>query len=116
MRNIKYYRRREGASRISKHKTGYALSVAANIIRQVRDYSPLLIFGLFGVILLIAGLVIGIIVLTNFFATGQFTEIGRALIAFMLAVLGILSIFVGIILDLLLEIDREIRELKEKSQ
>ena len=113
--DIRYARRKEGRSKISGHKTGYALSVAANIIRQVRDYSPLLVFGVFGLVLLIAGLVLGIAVFVNFLSTGQFTEIGRALIAFMLAVLGILSIFVGIILDLLLEIDREVRELKSKQ-
>ncbi|MEM3180985.1 MAG: glycosyltransferase [Candidatus Micrarchaeaceae archaeon] len=112
--NINYYKRKAGTSRIAKHKTGYALNVAANIIRQVRDYNPLLIFGLFGIVLFVAGLLIGIAVLLNFAATGQFTEVGRALIAFMLAVLGILSIFVGIILDLLLEVDKEIRELKAK--
>ncbi|MGC8675895.1 MAG: glycosyltransferase [Candidatus Micrarchaeia archaeon] len=108
--DIKYYRRQAGSSKISEHKTGYALSVAANIIRQVRDYSPLMVFGIFGIILFAAGVAIGAMVLANFLASGQFTEIGRALIAFMLAVLGILSIFVGIILDLLLEIDRRLRE------
>ncbi|MEM3781903.1 MAG: glycosyltransferase [Candidatus Micrarchaeaceae archaeon] len=112
--DISYYKRKAGTPRIARHKTGYALNVAANIIRQVRDYSPLLIFGLFGVVLLVAGLVIGIAVLLNFAATGQFNEVGRALIAFMLAVLGMLSIFVGIMLDLLLEIDREVREIKAK--
>jgi len=114
--DIKYYARKEGKSRISSSKTGYALSVAANIIRQVRDYSPLMIFGLFGLVLFIIGAVIGVMVFINFLYTGTFTEIGRALIAFMLAVLGILSIFVGIMLDLLLEIDREIRKIREKQQ
>ena len=112
--DIRYFKRKYGTSRISRHKTGYALSVAANIIRQVRDYSPLLIFGTFGLVLFIVGLAIGLAVFINFLRTGMFTEVGRALIAFMLAVLGILSIFVGIILDLLLEIDRELREMKKQ--
>lgn len=113
---IRYGVRKAGPSKISSHKTSYAISVAANMIRQVRDYSPLLIFGLFGLILVIIGIVIAALVFASFLSTGRFTEVGRALIAFMLLVLGILSIFVGIMLDLMLEIDREVRELKARTQ
>ncbi len=105
---VKYYKRSEGKSKLSRYKFSYALQAGANIIRLARDYSPLLVFGLIGMILLISGFVLGAFVLWNFLHTGLFNEVGRALLAFMLVVLGLLSIFVGVILDLLLEIERKL--------
>ena len=55
-----------------------------------------------------AGIIIGALVISNFLATGTLTEIGRALIAFMLVIGGFLSIIAGLILDLLLEIERKL--------
>jgi len=106
--DIKYYKREHGESKIARHKSTYGLQVATNIIRQVRDYSPLAIFGALGVLLILVGLVLGGFVLASFLSSGQFSQIGRALLSFMLIVLGLLAIFTGVILDLLLQIDRRI--------
>lgn len=106
---IAYYARKEGTeSKLTKSKLFYGVNVASHIIRMARDYNPLLIFGGIGVVLIAVGLGIGAFVLVNFLSTGSFTLIGRSLIAFMLVVVGILSIIGGFILDLLLEIEKNL--------
>jgi dolichol-phosphate mannosyltransferase len=105
---IKYSKREHGESVLTNSKLGYGFTVASHMVRRIRDYSPLLVFGSLGVIFVLAGVILSIYVLANFLSTGLFTEIGRALISFMLFVVGILSIIAGFILDLLLEIDRKL--------
>ncbi len=106
--DIRYYRRRYGESKLANSKFAYGLGVASHLVRQIRDYSPLLIFGGAGIILVIAGIGLGIAVLVNFIGTGVFGGIGRALLAFLLVVVGFLLIIAGFIIDLLLEIERHV--------
>ncbi|MGC8548048.1 MAG: hypothetical protein ACP5MC_03590, partial [Candidatus Micrarchaeia archaeon] len=94
--------------RITRAKPIYGLTMAFHAVRYARDYNPLLIFGSIGVAAIILGIIVGALVLLNFFATGTLNEVGRALIAFMLVVGGFLSIITGLILDLLLEIEKKI--------
>ena len=103
---IKYYKRTYGESKLTRSKFAYGFNVASHIVRQLRDYSPLLVFGLVGGILFIIGLILGIFVLASFISTGVFAFAGRALLAFMLLVVGFVLITAGLILDLLLEIER----------
>ncbi|MDE1823199.1 MAG: glycosyltransferase family 2 protein [Candidatus Micrarchaeota archaeon] len=105
---IKYYRRRYGSSKLTRSKFVYGINVASHIIRQLRDYSPLAIFGGLGVIVIIIGLILGLNVFYDFLRTGRFAETGRALIAFFMVMLGFLFWISGLILDLLLEIERKI--------
>ncbi len=93
-------------SQISRAKPIYGITMAYHAIKYARDYQPMLIFGGFGLILGAIGLILGLSVIAAFLITGVFNEIGRALIAFMLLTFGFLSIAVGLILDLLLEIER----------
>ncbi len=104
--DIKYYKRKYGPSKLANSKFAYGLGVAAHLIRRIRDYSPLLIFGGLGVVFILFGGILGVFVLISFIRSGLLTEIGRALIAFMLVVLGFLMIATGFILDLLLEIEK----------
>ena len=104
--NIKYYKRMYGKSKLTKSKFAYGVNVASHLIRQLRDYSPLLVFGGFGVIVGMVGLGVGVTVLTAYLHTGQFTQTGRALVAFMLVMLGFLFCVAGLILDMLLEIEK----------
>jgi glycosyltransferase involved in cell wall biosynthesis len=107
---ISYYPREYGKSKLAKSKIWYGLNVVTHIIRTARDYSPLLIFGGIGVILFLIGSGLGVFVIWNYLTTGAFTVIGRALISFMLLITGILSIMVGFILDLLLEILKKLEK------
>ena len=106
--DIRYYKRRLGTSKLTRSKFIYGVNVASHLVRQLRDYSPLLIFGGLGVIAGVIGLLIGFGVLVNFLNTGTFTQTGRALLAFMLVVLGFLLIVAGLILDMLLEIEKRL--------
>lgn len=104
--DIRYYKRRLGTSKLTRSKFIYGVNVASHLIRQLRDYSPLLIFGGLGVVAGIVGLFLGLGVLVDFANTGVFTQTGRALLAFMLVVLGFLLVVAGLILDMLLEIEK----------
>lgn len=105
---ISYYPRGQGPSKLTKSKLFYGVNVAAHMIRMARDYNPLLIFGGIGAVLIVIGVIIGLFVIYTFLATGVYDLIGRTLIAFMLVVVGILSIISGFILDLLLQIEKKI--------
>jgi glycosyltransferase involved in cell wall biosynthesis len=108
------YKAREGtASKITRAKPIYGLTIAYHAVRYTRDYNPLLLFGSIGVILIIAGLVITGILLSYFIHTGSLLGVGRALIAFMLLTFGFLSIIAGLILDLLLEIEKKLYRRKQ---
>ena len=103
---ISYKPRVGSVSKITKAKPIYGLNIARHTIRYARDYNPLLLFGAVGVVLLIVGLVLGAFVIGNYLYTGALTQVGRALIAFMLVTLGFLSVIAGLILDLLLQIEK----------
>ncbi len=105
---ISYVPRKGSTSRITRAKPIYGLNIASHSIRYARDYNPLIIFGGFGLILGFIGFVLGLAVVASYMHTGALTEPGRALIAFMLIVLGFLSIISGLILDLLLQIEKKL--------
>lgn len=106
--DIKYYKRRYGESKLTKSKFAYGVNVASHLFRQLRDYSPLLVFGGLGVISIVAGIIIGVVVLTEYVHTGTFTLTGRALLAFLLVVIGFLLFVAGLILDVLVEIEKRL--------
>ncbi|MGC8538219.1 MAG: glycosyltransferase [Candidatus Micrarchaeia archaeon] len=108
---IRYMPRTSGKSKLSRSKFAYGLGVAGHMIRFFRDYSPLLLFGGIGAVLILAGIAVGVMVLANYIATGTLNEVGRALIAFMLVTIGFLSIIAGLIIDLLLQISKKIERL-----
>lgn len=108
------YKPRMSSSKISKFKPFYGLTMAYHAIRSARDYNPLLIFGSVGLIAIIAGLVIGVFVFINFLHTGTLIFVGRALVAFMLIVLGFVSVVSGLILDLLLGIEKRLYRMRRE--
>ncbi|MFP3215230.1 MAG: glycosyltransferase [Candidatus Micrarchaeota archaeon] len=113
---INYYPRKSGESKLTKSKFFYGVNVVGQMIRFVRDYSPLLIFGGIGLVFVIAGVALGLYVLYNFFTTGAFTLIGRSLIAFMLFITGILSIIAGFIIDLLIGIEKQLERIEKGKE
>ncbi len=106
--DIRYYKRAYGKSKLTRSKLAYGVNVASHLIRQIRDYSPLLIFGGLGIILLVVGLLLGLGVLLQFLQSGVFVTTGRALVAFMLVVVGMLFFISGLILDILIEIEKRL--------
>ncbi len=110
--DIRYYKRRHGESKLTKSKLAYGVNVASHLVRQLRDYSPMLLFGGIGIVIIIIGLVLGIGVLIQFAQNGTFSLTGRALLAFLLVVVGMLFFVAGMILDVLVEIEKKLMKMQ----
>jgi glycosyltransferase involved in cell wall biosynthesis len=76
------------------------------ILRLIAQHRPLLFFGLPGVALVLAGLLLGLQVVRIYDATQQLA-IGYSLITILLVIVGILSTFVGIMLHAIRGLVRE---------
>jgi len=76
----------------------HGLGVLNRIMVMISERRPLLFFGLFGSILIVLGLVAGVMVVRVLFAA-QVLNMGTALISMLLITIGMLSIFTGVILD-----------------
>lgn len=109
--DIRYYKRQYGESKLTRSKLAYGINVASHLARQLRDYSPLLVFGGIGVIVIIIGLAIGIGVILQYLSSGTFTLTGRALLAFLMVVVGFLFFVAGLILDVLIEIEKKLMKM-----
>jgi len=80
----------------------HGLDVLRGLLSIISERRPLFFFGLVGSTLLIIGVVAGGRVL-YFFSTASVLPIGTALISVLLITVGILSIFTGIILNVLIK-------------
>jgi len=78
----------------------HGLGVLHRIMVMISERRPLLFFGLFGSISIGLGIVAGVTVVRVLFAS-QVLNMGTALISMLLFTIGILSIFTGIILSVL---------------
>ena len=80
----------------------HGFGVLNRIMVMISERRPLLFFGLSGSILIVAGIVTGVMVVRILFAS-QVLNAGTALISMLLITVGILSIFTGIILNVLVK-------------
>jgi glycosyltransferase involved in cell wall biosynthesis len=85
------------AERPKRPVVHHGLLVLNGVLRLVGQYRPLLFFGLPGAIVLVLGLLWGAWVV-NIYQQTQTLAVGYALISIMLAILGSLGLFAGIIL------------------
>jgi glycosyltransferase involved in cell wall biosynthesis len=79
------------------HPVRHGLGVFTRILVMISDQRPLFFFGLGGFILVIVGLVFGIRVL-NLYSEYQVLPTGNTLVSVVLLVVGMFSIFTGLIL------------------
>jgi glycosyltransferase involved in cell wall biosynthesis len=86
----------EHASKMGSVRHGF--SVVHTILRLLQERRPLFYFGSVGIGLVIVGVAMGLWVVEVFSRTGQFA-IGTSLIGILLLIVGILSVFVGLMLD-----------------
>lgn len=87
----------------------HGVGVMNRILVMISERRPLFFFGLFGGFLLVIGLVIGIIVIWAYYFSTNVLATGAALISILLVTSGLLSIFTGIILNVLVRrIDRQL--------
>ena len=78
----------------------HGLGVFHRILVMISERRPLLFFGAFGCISLILGVVAGIMVVQTL-QTNQYLSMGTALLSMLFITVGMLSIFTGVILDVL---------------
>lgn len=78
----------------------HGVGVLNRIMVMISERKPLLFFGLMGGILFALGIVFGIIVVQTLYAE-QILQVGSALISMLLITVGTLSIFTGVILDVI---------------
>ncbi len=78
----------------------HGFEVLRRIIAMISERRPLLFFGLGGAILIILGFLAGIRVLNTAFGGGGVAT-GTALVSILLLIIGIFSVFTGIILNVL---------------
>jgi glycosyltransferase involved in cell wall biosynthesis len=76
------------------------------ILRLIAEHRPLLFFGLPGMLVMLAGLALGLQVVRIYDATQQLA-IGYSLITVLLVIVGILATFVGVMLHAIRDIIRE---------
>ena len=85
------------------------------ILTLFRDYKPLTFFGIAGLLLMAAGLVPGLVVISEFLRTGLVSRLPSAVLAAGLELAGMLSISVGLVLHTLArhsqELDLQLRNL-----
>jgi glycosyltransferase involved in cell wall biosynthesis len=83
------------------------------IVLLFRDYRPMAFFGGLGLVLMVAGLIPGIVVITEFIETGLVPRFPSAILAVALELAGILSIAVGLVLS---AVSRRFQELETKIE
>jgi uncharacterized membrane protein len=64
----------------------------------VSEKRPLFFFGISGAVLLTAAALLGIVVVETFYSTGELA-VGYSFVVVMFAILGSLSVFIGIVLN-----------------
>lgn len=78
----------------------HGLGVFHRILVMISERKPLLFFGAFGCVSIILGIVAGIFVVQTL-QTNQYLSMGTALLSMLFITVGMLSIFTGVILDVL---------------
>jgi hypothetical protein len=97
-------------SKLTTYSDG--LRVLKTIFRLFKNYRPLLFFGLVSLILFIVGLCFFIPVFTNFMKTGLVPKIPTLVVSCFIMLTAILSLFTGIILDVIVNKDKQAFEFR----
>jgi glycosyltransferase involved in cell wall biosynthesis len=79
----------------------HGLGVITRILAMISERRPLFFFGLGGLILIVAGFLMGIRVVQIEASSGELA-VGTAMVSMLLLIIGILSIFTGMILHVLI--------------
>jgi len=81
------------------------------IVKLIKDERPLMFFGLFGLFFFAVAAVLMVPVLATYFATGLVPRLPTAVLSLGMVLLGFLSIFTALILDMTTRARREIKRL-----
>ncbi len=86
----------------SLNPVSHGVGVLRRLIVMISEERPLFFFGLFGSILVIAGIVMGILVVKAMYGD-QVLQVGTALVSILLITVGVLTISTGVILSVLVK-------------
>jgi len=108
-----YFKRRQhGPSRLIGSLFGYIGRAALITFRAVRDYKPMVFFGIPGLILLAGGVAIGGFLVDVWLRTGSFTGYtASVMLTALMIISGGLFIFMGMLADMMQQKYYQIREL-----
>ncbi len=81
----------------------HGFGVLNRIMVMISERRPLLFFGLFGSTFLVLGLVAGFVVIQAYYFSSRVLATGTALVSILLVTIGLLSIFTGVILNVLVK-------------
>ena len=93
------YHERIGETKLTPFQDG--MRILGTIIRLLRDTRPLALFGLLGIFLISAGFVTGIEIVIYYLETGKVIRIASTILSVLLIVLGVQSISLGLISDMI---------------
>lgn len=97
---INFYQRSAGESRLISSPLSYAWRAWIIIIRTIRDYDPLKFFGLPGIILTVAGLLLGAAILYKFAIVGIIGHTPAVILTALLIISGIQLLFLALMADM----------------
>jgi glycosyltransferase involved in cell wall biosynthesis len=85
------------AEKAKRNPFAHGMQILSNILKLVGQHRPLLFFGIQGFLLLLGGAFMSAVTIETFART-QVLAVGYALISVLLVILGIITLFVGLIL------------------
>jgi glycosyltransferase involved in cell wall biosynthesis len=94
------YKKRVGEPKLKAYKD--ASLIIGLVIRLLRDYNPLTLFIPPGLILILAGVALGITVVLQWIHTGEITRLASTILAALLIMAGLQILFFGLLADVIL--------------
>jgi len=107
---IEYSDRKEGASKLNTVRDGF--KILKIIFSLFKNYRPLLFFGIVAFLLLVVSLILFVPILVEYLQTGLVPRFPTLITSGFLAVAGLLSLFTGLFLDVIISHHRKEFELK----
>jgi glycosyltransferase involved in cell wall biosynthesis len=98
---IEFRKRKGGESRLISNIFGYAKRAGGTIAMTYRDYQPLKTFSYLGLFFIVCGLITGFRVLLYYFDTGMVGYLPSAVLTVLLLIVGIQTIVLGLLADML---------------
>ena len=97
---VNFYQRSAGESRLMSSPLSYAWRAGIIIFRTMRDYDPLRFFGIPGLILILAGFILGSAILYKFAAIGIIGHTPAVVFTALLIMSGIQLVFLALMADM----------------
>lgn len=98
---ITFVERADGESRLISHPFSYAWKSWVIITRTLRDYHPLKFFGGAGVLFILAGFVLGTLLVYKFAITGAIGKTPSIILTALLIMVGVQLVFMGLMADMI---------------